>query len=340
MITFILLGLAVIIVIMQFIVSPNTSQHLLINHVFDTKLAEPDEKIAFTDRLVNNWHFPIVYMNYYEYMPEGAVISGKKTNSEAHRLFLLPHHSYRNTVLFSLPQRGVYKSGKYYLETGDFLGFRSFVKSGPINADITVMPKMCTDEPVLRVLGGYLGDISVRRFIMEDPVLSIGYLDYTGREPMKKISWKHSAKAVKLMVKNSDYTVDANAAVILNMYSGSNEEKEKSFEIVRTVCEKLEHEHIPYQFISNGDAGILEEGLGKKHIDQLMTNLGRSRLYSYFSFESLIERCIMERKKSRSYFVISAPLSDSDREILSFLQKYSEYEICVLEAEVSPNDAD
>ena len=340
MITFLLLGLAVIIVLVQFVVSPNTSQHLLIKYAFDTQLAEPDEKIVFTDRLVNNWFFPIIYMNYYEYMPEGAVISGKKNNSQAHRLFLLPHRSYRNTVLFSLPKRGIYKSGKYYVETGDFLGFKSYIKSGIIDADITVMPRMCSDEPVLKVLGGYLGDISVRRFIMEDPVLSIGYLDYTGREPMKKISWKHSAKVGKLMVKNSDYTVEANAAVILNMYSGSNEEKEKSFEIVRTVCEKLEQAHIPYQFISNGDAGILEEGLGKKHMDLLMTNLGRSRLYSFFSFESLIERCIRERKKSRSYFIVSAPLSETDRETVAKLQKYSEYEICVLEAEVSNNDAD
>ena len=81
---------------------------------------------------------------------------------------------------------------------------------------------------------------------MEDPVLTIGYLDYTGREPMKKISWMHSAKVGKLMVKNSDYTVDANAAIVLNLASGSAKEKEKCLEIVRTVCEKLEEEKIPY----------------------------------------------------------------------------------------------
>ncbi len=334
MITFFLIGLLATILLMQFKISPEASRHLQLKYSFDTKLAEPLETISYSGRLLNNWFLPVIYMNFSECMPEGAVIIGEKANTISHSLFLLPHRSFKHTVLFTLPERGVYKKGKYYLETGDYLGFQSFVKSYEINADITVMPRLCTDEPVLKILGGYIGDISVRRFIMEDPVLTIGYLDYTGREPMKKISWNHSARTGKLMVKNSDYTVDANAVVVLNMDHGSAEEKEKSFEIVRTVCERLEKEHIPYQFMSNGDAGNFDEGFGKKHLDQIMINLGRSMIYNYDSFVSLFDRCIRERKMSRSYYIISAPLSSEDRTALNRLQKYCEYELCVLEAEV------
>ena len=338
MITFVLAGLAAVILLLQFLIAPRASRHLRLRYDFDTQLAEPGETVAFTGRLLNNWFFPILYITFYEYMPEGAVLAGNKGSCESHSLYLLPHRGYGHTVLFSPPKRGVYRSGRYYVQTGDFLGFKSWVTSEDISCGITVMPKLCTDEPVLRILGGYIGDISVRRFIMEDPVLTVGYLDYTGREPMKKISWKHSARTGRLMVKNSDFTVDANAAVVLNLASGSDEEKEKCLEIVRTVCERLERERIPYQFLSNGDAGNLEEGFGTKHIDQLMTNLGRSALFSYFSFDRLIERCIRERKKSRSYFIISAPMSAGEREALSRLQRYSEYEICVLEAEVDRDD--
>ena len=334
MIVLSLIILTVIVVLLQFAVTPKASQHLHLRCRFDTRLAEPGEMIAFSGSLLNNWSFPVVYVNLFELMPEGAVISGREDNRDKHRLFLLPHRSYRHGFSFSLPKRGVYREGKYYLETGDFLGFQSWVKSGKIKADITVMPKRCEDEPILKILGGFMGDISVRRFIMEDPVLTMGCLDYTGREPMKKISWKHSARAGKLMVKNSDYTVEANAAVVLNMAAGSEEEKEKSFEIVRTLCETLEKEQIPYQFLSNGDAGNLEEGFGKKHMDQLMTNLGRSSLESFDSFDSLIERCIRERKRSRSYFIVSAPLSAEERETLERLRRCSEYELCLLEAEV------
>ncbi|WP_029233121.1 DUF58 domain-containing protein [Butyrivibrio sp. VCB2006] len=335
-----LVGLVVIVVLLQFVISPRASAHLLYRYTYDSKLAEPGEKIAFSDKLINSWFFPIVYIRLLECMPEGAVILGKNKNKESHSLFLPAHKSYQHTVYFTLPKRGIYRGGKYYLETGDFLGFKSWIESGETTTDITVMPSTCKDEYVLKVLGGYIGDISVRRFIMEDPVLTIGYLDYTGREPMKKISWKHSAKVGKLMVKNSDYTVDANAAIVLNMASGSSKEKEKCLEIVRTVCEKLEEEKISYQFLSNGDAGNLDEGYGKKHFDQIMTNLGRSSLVSFFSFDDLIDCCIRERKRSRSYFIISAPLTPDNRKALIRLQRFSEYELCVLEAEVNQNETD
>ena len=338
MITFSLAGMVIAVLLMQFVLMPKVLQKINIQYSFDTKLAEPGEKIAYNSRLYSDWLFPIVYVAFYEHMPEGAVISGKKKNRDAHRLFLMPHHSFRHTLMFSLPKRGVYRSGRYFVETGDYLGFKSWVESDCLQADITVMPKRCEDEPILNALGGYLGDISVRRFILEDPVLTMGYLDYTGREPMKKISWKHSAKVGRLMVRNSDYTTDANAAVVLNMDHGTKQEKEKCLEIVRTVCEELENKHIPYQFLSNGDAGNLEEGFGRKHLDQIMMNLGKSKLYSYFSFDHLVERCIRERKRSRSYFVISAPLSENEREALARLQRNSEYEVCVLEAEDNHNE--
>ncbi len=333
--TFIFIGLTLVVLLLQFYVAPQLGQHLYFDYSFDTKLAEPDEKITFLGRLINTWIYPVTYINLDEVMPEEAVIEGKKKNVISFSPFLLMHKSFRHKVFFSLPKRGVYNGGKYYIETGDFLGFKSYVRSGRIETEIVVMPKLCDDAIVLKILGGYLGEISVKRFIMEDPTLSIGYSDYTGREPMKKIAWNQSAKIGKLMVKNSDYTVDANAAVVLNMALGSNEEKEKSLEIVRTVCEGLEQQHIPYQFLSNGDAGNLEEGYGKMHLNQLMTNLGRSKLNGYSSFDDLIERCIRERKRSRSYFVISAPMSVEEKKALIRLQKYSEYEICVLEAEVN-----
>ena len=105
MITFVLVGLAVVILLLQFLIMPKASQHLWLHHTFDTELAEPGETIAFSGRLVNDWFFPILYINFFEYMPDGAVIAGKEDNFEMHSLFLLPHRSFAHTVLFTLPKR-------------------------------------------------------------------------------------------------------------------------------------------------------------------------------------------------------------------------------------------
>ena len=334
MIAVVFLGLAAAAIIMQFVVSPRIPGHLRYRGGYDAELAEPGEKITYTGGIVNTWFLPAVYVSAAVLLPEGAAIEGKDGNHESWRLSLMPHHSSRHTLFFTLPRRGVYLGGRLFLETGDFLGFRSRILSHQIGGSITVMPRKCREEKVLRTLGGYIGDISVRRFILEDPVLTVGLRDYTGREPMKKISWPHSARAGRLMVKDSDYTVDTDVAVVLNMASGTDAEKEKSLEIVRTVCEQLEEQRIPYRFLSNGDIGSRRAGFGRTHMRALMTDLGRSELVSYTSFDALIDRCIRERKNNSSYILISPPLSAKNRASLGRLLQYSSLEPCVLEAEV------
>lgn len=335
MITFVFVGLVVAIFVMQFLVTPKMADHLYYNYSFDTDLAEPGEKISYMGRLSNSWFLPIIYITFALSLPDKAVISDTNKNNKSYRIFLLPLHSNRHVVVFSLPRRGIYKGGRYFLETGDFLGFRSFVRSGKIVNSITVMPRKCEDELILQTLGGYIGDISVRRFIIEDPVLTTGYRDYTGREPMKKISWSHSARAGKLVVKNNDYTVDASVAVALNMDCGTPMEKEKSLEIARTVCEQLEQKRIPYTFISNGDVKNKDEGFGPKHLHGIMMDLGKSELFAYSDFDSLIDACIKGRKDNRSYIIVSPLLSKNDRASLKRLSKFSQHEPCLLEAEVT-----
>ena len=57
----------------------------------------------------------------------------------------------------------------------------------------------------------------MRRFILDDPSLLVGYREYTGREPMKQISWNQTAKTGRLTVRQNDHTTDRIAMVIVNM---------------------------------------------------------------------------------------------------------------------------
>ncbi|MBQ1521972.1 MAG: DUF58 domain-containing protein [Erysipelotrichaceae bacterium] len=330
MIPFILVLLAVLITVIQIKAAPEAIKHLYYENRFDMKLAQPGEKITYTSKLINAWHFPVTYINLVEHMPETACIEGKKNNIDRHRMYLLAHHSYSHDIVFTLPERGVYKTGRYYLETGDYLGFKSQVKAEEIRCDLVVMPRESEDEVVINTLGGFIGDISVKRFIIEDPVLNIGYRDYTGREPMKDISWTQTARNNKLMVKNKDYTVDTNVAVVLNMKSENKEAKEECLRIVRTACQQLEDRRIPYEFISNGDVGNEEEGFGNRHFNSLMARCGKSNLYYYSSFEELIEKCIREKRNNRSYIIITPELDEAELKELDKLQLCSDHPLCVL----------
>lgn len=332
MIALIFVGLAIVIGYIQIKLAPTVLQNLFCEYEFDMKLAEPGEVISCRNKLINAWLFPVVYINYIIHLPEGAEKVNGGGKAERHRLFLLPKQKYESDIRFTLPKRGVYKSGKNYLETGDFLGFNSKVVSEELKADIVIMPEKSQDEQVISTLGGYLGDISVRRFIIEDPVLTVGYREYTGKEPMKNISWNQSARKNELMVKKNDFTTDTNVAVVLNMQNSDREKMEECYRIARTVCEQLEEKRIPYEFMSNGDVGNCNEGYGNRHLNYIMMRLGRSNQFSYYSFDELIERCIQKKKNNRSYIIITSGSSEEETRAISSLQAVSDHEVCVLTA--------
>ena len=345
---FVLLLLACVLAI-QYLHADRSLKHIVYRSELDRELAEPDQVLTLSSTLGNTRRLPVFYLCLMEGLPDALraeedpawcrrhvkeLFSGRSCTSQ---IYLLPHRRYTRRLRFSLPDRGVYCFGKYYLATGDLLGFRTRNLDGKMEKRVVVMPRRWEDHRVEMALGGYLGEISVRRFLFEDPVLTIGVREYTGSEPLKQISWKQTARTGALQVKKYDYTVDANVTVLLNLDGGSPGDRECCFRIARTVCEVLEKRRIPYEFCGNGDlTGPLgeqnwfSEGLGTQHYRTLMYALGQSRGQALFPFSRLVDRCVKKRRRSRGYIVISPPLRRQDQEALHKLRRFSETEPCLL----------
>ena len=346
---YILLVLACVMAI-QYRHAERSLEKLIYENEVDRELAEPDQVLTLTSTVRNTWWLPVFYVNLMEPLPDRLHPEEDEAWCRRHlktpaigrscveQLWLLPRRRFTRAFRFSLPERGSYYLGKYYLTAGDYLGLHTWYRGGAEKQKVVVMPRRWEDPGLAMTLGGYLGELSVRRFLFEDPVLTIGVREYTGAEPMKQIAWKQTARTGKLQVKNYDYTVDANVTVLFNL-DGSPAEREVCFRMARTVCEILERRRIPYEFFGNGDLfgpqGELKwfpEGLGSQHFRTLMYALGQSRGVVYFSFARMVERCAQRYQRSRGYIVISPPLRERDREALRTLRRISETEPCLLTA--------
>lgn len=318
----------------------------------DITLAEPDQIITLTSSVENRWFLPIMYIRLYEYMPLQATVhenadwmednvrtsvTNKKYTGDT--FYLLPRRRRTGILRISLPRRGGYRLGEATLTTGDFLGVKDTTQRLGATTDVVVIPRRAEDADVLRTLGGFMGDISVRRFILEDPILTVGFREYTGREPMKSISWTQSARANRLLVKQYDYTVDATVTVLLNAEDGTEEQLEQCFSLTRTVCEELEKQGIPYDFHTNGDLigplGPLRrvnEGLGHQHLNTILYGLGRASCVCYGTLEKLAELSLRSARPNQSYIVITPPLTPARDQLLNRLRSVSDGQVCVLSA--------
>lgn len=290
----------------------------------DTILAEPGEKVTLYSSVENRSKLPIPFIRLQIPFPVNAEFYAEKSWRRRHlrdgfrSLFLEERFSLKGrqrstrSLAFSLPHRGVYTVGPYRLSAGDFLGLMESPKNGD-GLEIVVMPEESKDPGVLEAFGGFLGDISVRRFLLEDPILTAGFRDYSGSDPMKNISWIRTAMAGSLQVKQFDHTAEQTATVLLDTAGGTEEELEACFRLTRTVCQQLERRKIPFDLRTNGNLTgptgkffHLPEGLGQTHLNTLLYALGRADYLNFFSKEQLVRRTL-DHRKNNSFCVVITP---------------------------------
>ena len=324
MIIFIVVGVIVCFAVLEILSLrlPEKAIHTRIET--DLSLCTPEEEVVLRYTVSNSSFLPVLHVSFSIGFDEGMTVSAPVGEAQdwvlqksfsgtqiEHRMHLRPRSAVKGQVHLRIERRGMYTLGRHYVELGDYLGFKTTIRSVEGENRIICTPPAWEEAEDLDPLGGLLGEISVLRFIHEDPCLLAGYRDYTGREPMKQISWVQSAKTGKLTVKQQDHTAEADVAVLLNTEGGNRASLEKCLSIVRTVCETLEEKRIPYLFRSNGDVWDVPEGIGRSHLYPILRALGLSRLSCYTAFSDLADRCVREGRASRTYIVISDELPDA-----------------------------
>jgi len=254
------------------------------------------------------------------------------------KLSLRPRQGITRQLRLSFPERGLYRIGSYRISAGDLLGFREAAKNGEAE-EIVIIPGRSKNRSAIQALGGFIGDVSVRRFILEDPILTMGFRDYTGREPMKSISWTRSAVSGQLQVKEFDHTAEQHVMILLNTEGAKPGQLEECFRLTRTVCETLEQRKIPYGLRTNGNLPgpvgkifNMAEGLGQRHLGTLLYALGRADGTCFYSMRYLSTRTLMHRKTGESYIVITPPINEKNAADIRRLRAAVGDGICVLEA--------
>ena len=214
--------------------------------------------------------------------------------------WLRPRQQVTCEIPVALTRRGRYVLQEFALCTGDFLGLHEQEKRCGRFREVIAAPRELPSARLREVFGGFMGEMSVTRFILEDPILTLGFREYTGREPMKSISWPQSARMNQLMVRKNDYTQEPSAVVILNVESARDDREEvleTCFSLTRTVCSMLEKEGVRYSFVSNAmllgndeSKGSAVDGLGERHYRGILERLGRASCEPADSLEHMLER--------------------------------------------------
>ena len=293
-------------------------------------IAEADEQLELITTVTNHKMRFVPFLRLAEDVPDTFTCTSElevasiteRRGSLRSSVYLMPRQRLIRRTKFTLPDRGRYLFLGADLGGGDFLGFSESSRRADVLREVVILPRPIESDVITAMPGGLLGDMSVNRFIHEDPMLTLGFREYTGREPMKLISWAQSARMGELMVKNLDHTMERSATVLLNVNTFAfgaygNELLEKSFSLARGVCEALEEQRIPYSFYTNarmaggeGATGEVGDGLGQAHLRPILEGLGRATYDWTASVWSLVDRAVLAGDAGRTHILITPMRQD------------------------------
>lgn len=313
-------------------------------------LIDPDESFTVHSTIENQKPMPVLFVRMIEKFPldiqlradESDIYRGTNRVELSSRFYLMPKQVYHREVEAKLSRRGCHFFSGCTMYGGDFMGMKETVEYYRGLKEVIVMPKSVDCPSLDKTLGDYLGDMSVNRFILEDPVLTIGFRDYTGREPQRAISWVQSARFGKMMVKNYDHTFDLSVTILLNVKTPYRTEEndaliEDCFCLVRAVCEKMEEKQVKYSFSTNaaisgfaGNWAEIGEGLGGNHFLTVMEGLGRATSSATQSFSLTIDRASRQAEQGRSFILVTPSVEEEWMPSLRRLQELSGAPVCIL----------
>ena len=324
-------ALAMTLLVLQLLTGPRALHRLYYRCEVSKNLVSPGEKFTITTTVENHKRMMVPNVRMMEhfppditlYMEADELFRGATDVQLISRFYMMGKEIYTREIEASLPKRGSHHFRPAIVYGGDFLGLEEHEQFFPVREEVVVMPDTVDCAALDQMVGDFLGDLSVNRFILEDPMLTIGFSEYTGREPMRAISWKQTCRLGQMMVKNYDHTLDLSVTILLNIKTDHLTEEslariEDCYRLTRAVCEMLEEKRVKYNFFTNatimGFAGTwsnVGEGLGETHFNYLMEGLGRAMNYATSDFSRVLERVELQADRSSSFLIIS-PYDDDE----------------------------
>ncbi len=201
-------------------------KHLKYERRFSQKTAYEGQNIELLELIENKKVLPVPWLRAESRIPREISFDKEKLDSTHlvsggmyHKslFFIAPMSAVRRHHAITLKKRGLYSAGSVALSAGDLFSMARSERQLDLDCGITVYPALLSDDELPDPANRWIGEASVKRWIMPDPFLVNGIRAYAEGDSLKDIHWKASARTGELSVKVRDYTADPKALVVLNV---------------------------------------------------------------------------------------------------------------------------
>ncbi|MFZ5351321.1 MAG: DUF58 domain-containing protein [Bacillota bacterium] len=307
---------------------------------FEQQGVFPGETVAYKVSVTNMKLLPLTWLNIDEAVPiqleflDDDRVDKLDDASNNHQLIysVLPYQRVNRRYQVKCHKRGYYELRDITMTSTNLLGSENYEQSREVFTPLAVYPNLREVGDDFIPANTMLGDFSVNRWIMDDPMMIVGIREYQSSDSFKSINWKLTAKNQKLLVNKYDYTADKKIMMLVNLdkseYSMEVQEvelMEAALEVGASIAVKLIESGIPTGLATNAicigekASGLVEPDTGEDHIGNILTVFSQISYMKKLQSRELLKLLIKDFSWGTEIIVITLTPTDSLMEDLEEL---------------------
>lgn len=319
---------------------------LTYTRAFDKKSAFEGDRAELLESIENKKMLPVPWLRAESRIPKQ--LHFEKEQLDAHEVsgglyhksifYLSPMLKITRHHEVHLKKRGVFSAGSVVVTCGDLFSMSRKEMHMDLDCRITVYPRILSEDELPDPAHKWLGDLSVRRWIMPDPFLVNGIRDYMSGDSLKDVHWRASARTGDLRVKVHDFTSDPRAMIVLNIQTTDNqwadvgeaeaENMEQAIRIAATMCVRALSGGTQAGFTSNaclngmagkGECVFVPSRAGGEQADLILSTMADMMLHRELSFQTYLDGLM--HLSGEDILILSFYETDEIREKMDELRK-------------------
>lgn len=309
---------------------------------FDKDRIFAGEQIVMTTEVINRKLLPLPWIEIITEVPNSFEFNDQKTmrySKDGNKIYrvvtsLISYQRVRRHNSLVCSKRGYYNIYDLNLNIGDFFGIKTAEMNVTYPMKIIIYPVIKPLEDLIIPYKEPQGEISVKRWIMPDPMEIIGAREYTSSDSFNTIDWKTTARLGQLYVKKFDFTANPGIMTFLDVQTSkvywqdvNGEYIENGIEIVAAMTERAIKEGIPVGYTSNGyfhgdnPSIFIQPGTKKSQKITILEALAKTSYARRMSIDKLIRMKSKEIGKGSCVVIVTAYISDDLRKEINFMSK-------------------
>lgn len=308
---FLIAGAFLAVWLLEKLYQKNWSNELTVRIKFQSEPVFEGKKAALTETIENrSWLFmPVLQVGFRVDRnlkfpeEENAAVSDKLYERDIFSVMF--YQKITREIRFEAAKRGYYVIDRADLMTKTLLAAGELHESAELFTYLYVYPRLISVDSLEVIFRRMMGEITAQRRIYEDPFAFRGLREYMPGDPLNKINWKASARAMDTLVNVHDSTESARCCFLLDVEDEGilhfEQVHEEGIRLAASLGAQMMERQIPVSLLSNGVDQVtgeilyLEPGSGLRQKNRLFESLARLKTEEEpEAFPELLKRYLPE----------------------------------------------